>query len=600
MRCFLLCKGGEYIAREIKSGIYKIENTVNGKVYVGQTKDLKRRKTSHFCDLRYNRHHNCHLQNAFNKYGENAFRFEVIEYCHETLLNSREAYWVNILHAQEPEAGYNIIDGGAGGNKKWNTQEVICLNTGFYFPSIFEASKIAGVHRSTISSCLKGETYSAGEYNGKRLVWVYLDDYKKMTSAEIKERVYNAQNSHVNNSKTTAVVLLNTGEEYFSIHNASQSVGVSSSSIINSCTGKASFGGKDSNGNHLFWMYASMYHDLTEEERKNILQNLKTGVDVRKTNKPVILVNTGEIFESVKIAAKAYKFSKNTISSCCNRKTKYCKKKGRRFLWMFYDDYISASNIRIKRLFQIAMKSDMGGTNPKAVVLINTGESFRSVLDAAQCYKINTTSIINACKNPSTHKSIAPNGKSLYWMYKSDYEKLSDLEIRKYLNCRLQEYSGQNHDKIILLNTLEIFPTFKDAGEKYGVSNSSISKCCRYQHCYSAGKSDSGDPLIWMFLSEYEKMTSSEIDRYIHMNTEVALKNNKRQIKKVILLNTLEIFSSRDSASKAYNLHPDSISRCCRGKSKTGGRHPITGERLRWMYYDDYLKAKPNGDESIA
>lgn len=60
-------------------GIYKIINIINSKFYVGSAVDLKRRKTRHFSELRGNKHNNRHLQAAWNKYGEQAFVFVVLE-----------------------------------------------------------------------------------------------------------------------------------------------------------------------------------------------------------------------------------------------------------------------------------------------------------------------------------------------------------------------------------------------------------------------------------------------------------------------------------------------------------------------------------------
>lgn len=60
-------------------GIYKIINIVNNKFYVGSAVDLKRRKTRHFCELRNNKHNNKYLQASWNKHGEQAFVFVVVE-----------------------------------------------------------------------------------------------------------------------------------------------------------------------------------------------------------------------------------------------------------------------------------------------------------------------------------------------------------------------------------------------------------------------------------------------------------------------------------------------------------------------------------------
>lgn len=56
-------------------GLYVIENTLNGNWYVGTTVDFDRRFSVHRRLLRTGRHHSPHLQYAWNKYGEAAFRF---------------------------------------------------------------------------------------------------------------------------------------------------------------------------------------------------------------------------------------------------------------------------------------------------------------------------------------------------------------------------------------------------------------------------------------------------------------------------------------------------------------------------------------------
>lgn len=94
--------------------IYKIRNIVNGKFYIGSTIRPKYiRKYEHFSALRSNLHYNKYLQNAWNKYGESNFIFELIEKLQfsEELskveigrkLIDREAYFI---HELQPE--YNL------------------------------------------------------------------------------------------------------------------------------------------------------------------------------------------------------------------------------------------------------------------------------------------------------------------------------------------------------------------------------------------------------------------------------------------------------------------------------------------------------------
>lgn len=68
-----------YNENSLKSGIYRITNKVNGKIYIGSCKLFKVRAYQHLKSLRNNSHQNKHLQSAFNKDREDAFIFEVLE-----------------------------------------------------------------------------------------------------------------------------------------------------------------------------------------------------------------------------------------------------------------------------------------------------------------------------------------------------------------------------------------------------------------------------------------------------------------------------------------------------------------------------------------
>lgn len=63
----------------MKGGIYKVINVLNNKFYVGSAVDFKRRKRLHWWRLRRGDHANKHLQAAWNKYGEKAFTFVIVE-----------------------------------------------------------------------------------------------------------------------------------------------------------------------------------------------------------------------------------------------------------------------------------------------------------------------------------------------------------------------------------------------------------------------------------------------------------------------------------------------------------------------------------------
>lgn len=59
---------------------YRIKNLVNGNLYVGSSKNIYRRKNAHFGKLEAQIHENRHLQNAYNKYGKDAFEFTILKH----------------------------------------------------------------------------------------------------------------------------------------------------------------------------------------------------------------------------------------------------------------------------------------------------------------------------------------------------------------------------------------------------------------------------------------------------------------------------------------------------------------------------------------
>lgn len=88
----------------VTSGVYQIENQANGNCYVGSALNLRRRWSQHLTRLRHNGHCNQHLQRAFDKYGENAFAFSVLQAVEDRgQLIAREQHFIDIV---QPE--YNI------------------------------------------------------------------------------------------------------------------------------------------------------------------------------------------------------------------------------------------------------------------------------------------------------------------------------------------------------------------------------------------------------------------------------------------------------------------------------------------------------------
>lgn len=178
------------------TGIYKITNKNNGKVYIGQSVDISHRRSCHEYDLKNNRHKNTYLQHAYNKEPD-AFIFEIICYCKEEDLDELEMFYINKYKATDQECGYNLDKSARGTGrkseetkrkmsevKKGNTamcgiklseewkkhlseaqphkKRVICIDTGEVYESFADAARRTGLNRSKIVSVCTGKRKTTG------------------------------------------------------------------------------------------------------------------------------------------------------------------------------------------------------------------------------------------------------------------------------------------------------------------------------------------------------------------------------------------------------------------------------------------------------
>lgn len=86
-----------------------IENKINHKKYIGQSKRIEKRWKEHIIYAAKNKR-NSHLYNAFNKYGIENFTFSIIEQCNICELNKKEKYWIQYYNTYID--GYNETTGG--------------------------------------------------------------------------------------------------------------------------------------------------------------------------------------------------------------------------------------------------------------------------------------------------------------------------------------------------------------------------------------------------------------------------------------------------------------------------------------------------------
>lgn len=96
--------------------IYKAQNKISGKCYIGQTtKSLDTRKEQH---IKFSKTKNSIFYNALRSYGEENFTWEIIEHVDSRKkMNEREIYYIN--EYDSIQNGYNMVDGGTGGYNEY-------------------------------------------------------------------------------------------------------------------------------------------------------------------------------------------------------------------------------------------------------------------------------------------------------------------------------------------------------------------------------------------------------------------------------------------------------------------------------------------------
>ena len=103
------------------SGIYKILNKETNDYYIGSSKNVHKRWTTHKNDLNKNNHHNSFLQRAWNKYGSENFIFEIVEKCDIELLLEKEQIYLD----NNPKYNIGLIASGGDNLTKHPNRDTI-------------------------------------------------------------------------------------------------------------------------------------------------------------------------------------------------------------------------------------------------------------------------------------------------------------------------------------------------------------------------------------------------------------------------------------------------------------------------------------------
>jgi len=152
------------------SGIYRVLNKINGKMYIGSAVNIKKRWAQHRRDLRGNKHHSQYLQNSWAKYGEENFVFEVIlDVEDKNNLIKWEQVWMDAL---KPEYNMCKVAGSCLGIKASD-------ETRAKLSAVHKGRVLSDEHKAKMSAAQKGKVIS--------------EEHKAKLSAAAKGRVISAE-----------------------------------------------------------------------------------------------------------------------------------------------------------------------------------------------------------------------------------------------------------------------------------------------------------------------------------------------------------------------------------------------------------------------
>lgn len=175
--------------------IYIIKNTVNNKVYIGQTKDsLQKRFGKHLSSCEYV------IGKAIRKYGKDKFYIELLEEVDLENLNEREIFWINMFDSTNNKFGYNMSVGGSVTRKprRFDAKEIIDLfNAGM---TVVKIAKHIKTDVSNITNILKENNIKYGVELQKVSEMVELgviEDYTNLMPTMVVADKYNIRKGTV-------------------------------------------------------------------------------------------------------------------------------------------------------------------------------------------------------------------------------------------------------------------------------------------------------------------------------------------------------------------------------------------------------------------
>lgn len=289
-------------------GIYKFENKINHKVYIGLAIDLKERYNKHYHNMS-DKYRQEDFYIALREFGWSNFTYEILEQFeeyNENKLSQLEDYYIKKFNSLKPN-GYNMVPGGYNGSGlvKGKPVEQYDLEGNYIktYASAHEASRVTNINYSSICACAREEIDQIKNYQ-----WKYVNSNKSIMPISKK---YNNQEIYQFSSDG---VLLNT---YSNLSIAAQIMNINKSVISLACSHPTRKAGG------FYWSY-DINHKIPIEK----LQGNGKKKKVQQYDKNNNLLTE---FNSIKEASKITGINQSNIGQVCSGK----RKTAGGFIWKY-------------------------------------------------------------------------------------------------------------------------------------------------------------------------------------------------------------------------------------------------------------------------
>lgn len=130
--------------------------------------------------------------------------------------------------------------------------------------------------------------------------------------------------------------------------------------------------------------------------------------------------------------------------------------------------------------------------------------------------------------------------------------------------------NNPNATKVFCVTTGEVFDCIADARMAYPSVGTNIPEACKGNLSFAGRTKDTKMPLQWLYYEDY-------------IENNYVLQTIDSKYKPVYCITTNKYFTNAQEACDYYGMKSATgVKDCCRGKRKTAGKDPMTGEKLQW------------------